>query len=182
LNRYNTEWFRGFQDHYFLALINGVLGYKYDAAFPKELGGEREPVSVRRMCSRLRRNIELADAALEPMGADYCFALQPITSCSKKRLTGREQQMAHRPGNLPMPVDQAEFADCFTQFRSTLAGVKRPHYHFLDLTPVFDNCDAETDVFIDRCHFGDRGHDLIARRLRELLDPILKDRRQRGSK
>jgi lysophospholipase L1-like esterase len=186
LNRHNTQWFRGFQDLYFMALLNAVLKYKFDAAFPKELGGEREPgISVPRMCGRLRRNIELAHAALEPVGADYCFALQPITSCSKKRLTGREQRMASRPGNFPMPVDQAEFADCFAQFRSTLAEVKRPqrpHYHFFDLTPIFDDCDAATDIFIDRCHFGDRGHDLIARRLRDLLDPILKDRQQRGSK
>jgi lysophospholipase L1-like esterase len=179
---HNTQWFRGFQDHYFLALINAVLGYKFDAAFPKELGGEREPVSMPQICKRLRRNVELANAALQPVAADYCFVLQPITACSKKSLTDREKKMAHRPGNLPVLIDQDAFAGCFAQFRTTLADFKGSHYHFFDLSGVFDECDGQTDVFIDRCHFGDRGHDLIARRLVELLRPILEERKKRSSK
>ena len=53
-----------------------------------------------------------------------------------------------------------------------MAGVKSPHFHFWDLTGVFDT-QIESEIFIDQCHFGDRGNELIARRMSESLAPIL---------
>ena len=42
---------------------------------------------------------------------------------------------------------------------------------FLDLTPVFDQ--VKEDVFLDNVHPGDRGNELIARRLAETVRRIL---------
>jgi lysophospholipase L1-like esterase len=177
----NVEWFRGFQEMYYLTLLNAFLGHEYGETFPLNLTGEREQVPASLTCSRLRRNVELSHAALQTVGADYCFALQPIMACSKKVRTPREEKMAHRPGNFPVLTDEAGFVDRYNQMRDTLKALERPHYHFLDLTDLFDSYDGQTEIFLDRCHFGDRGYDLIACRLRELLRPILQERHKRSN-
>ena len=45
-----------------------------------------------------------------------------------------------------------------------IAGAPPPGLTFIDLVPMFDDAGPE-ELFIDNCHFGDRGNDLIAREM-----------------
>jgi lysophospholipase L1-like esterase len=176
LLNWNVNWYRGPQDLYYLRLCNAMLQSNFNDRFPEELPNWHGPVvSAALTVARLRRNVELAHAALQSVGADYCYALQPTLSGSRKVRTPREERMAQRPHPLHVVASDSEFEARYNGFRTELASLKLPRFHFWDMTTVFDG-DTGQDIFIDRCHFGDRGYDLIAQRLQELLDPVLQAR------
>lgn len=182
LRGYNTQYFRGVQDTYYYVLLSALLLRNFAEELPPRLGGEHENPTLSQTCNRLRRNVELSHAALQAVGADYCFALQPIMACSQKVRTPREALIASNPGIRAAVGEEASYESGFAEFRAMLTDLQRPQYHFFDLSALFDDADGQTDIFLDRCHFGDRGYDLIARRLRDLLEPVLKARQQRAGK
>lgn len=172
----NTEWFRGIQDHYYFTLANALLSSNFREEFPARLSGADEAPSAEATRDRLRRNVELSTLALRSAGAEYCFALQPIQSTTRKTRTRREDEMANHPGGGPKDQDQKQFTAYYTEFRNALGSLKTPGYSFFDLTGIFDRDGADEDLFIDRCHFGDRGYDRIARAIRDRLRPVLETR------
>ena len=66
-----------------------------------------------------------------------------------------------------LDIDEEAFRSRYDAIRSKLSALSLPHYHFFDLTALFD--DEPTDIFIDGCHFGERGNDRIAQALRDRL-------------
>ncbi len=173
----DVNYNRGGPDFYFALLANAMLKQEGSEGFPLRLPGDTQRVSVNQTGTRLRRNAELSHAALQMVGADYCFALQPILCVSRKARTARETFMLERASRqLPSEL----FVERYDECRAQLSGVKRPNFHFWDLTGAFD---AQTDdVFIDQCHFGDRGNDLLAKRMADLVAPILTARFERGGR
>ncbi len=178
--RFDVNCFRAIQDSYYLWLSNALLKSNFDDSFPPSLKDWRQPVSADQTAVRLQRNVDLSHGALNKVGADYCFVLQPSLSCSHKVRTPREQRMASRPTGMGTVANEAELMERYDKCRTALSRLKLPHYSFWDLTGVFDS--DGSDMFIDRCHFGDRGHDVIARRLRDLLAPVLQARLKRAGR
>jgi hypothetical protein len=166
--------YRAVQDTYYFRLTNALLRSNFKEGFPDDPQTWHQPVSASQTVSRLRRNVQLTHAALQTVGADYCYALQPILSCSHKVRTPREERMASRPQAMPALHDDTEFVTRFADCRTAMAALTLPHYHFWDLTTVFNGFSG--DAFIDRCHFGDRGYDQIAQALNGLLAPVLQAR------
>jgi lysophospholipase L1-like esterase len=158
----NILWSRGYQDDHYFFLINTLLDCNFGEPFPDADPGKGDSVSPELMAKRLAHNLTLAHTALKPSGAKYVFALQPIIGASQKPLTAREQKMAERAA-------QAALLPRYDAIRQKLSKLDLPNYQFLDLTGCFDQLDGETDVFLDGCHFGDRGNDLIARAIAQHL-------------
>jgi lysophospholipase L1-like esterase len=179
--RSNINCYRSSQDAYYLRLTNALLQSNFHDHYPDTLPGWEESVSGELSAARLKRNVHLARTALETIGADYCFALQPILSSSRKVRTPREDRMANRPWGRPVKADETDIRARYDACRTALSALKAPRYHFWDLTGLFDD-DKGSDIFIDRCHFGDRGHDQIARHLRERLAPLLRVRLKQPGK
>lgn len=165
----NVLWFRAFSDDYYFTLANSLLACNFGQEFPADPPGAG-PVSGAQARDRLVRNVMLTHAALQTVGAEYVYALQPVLPCSRKPRTPRERTMEEK-----LAANADGFRDHFARFRQGLSGISLPGYHFVDLTPLFDDA-GPTDFFIDNCHFGDRGHDRIAQVLRDRLTPLLKAR------
>jgi lysophospholipase L1-like esterase len=164
----NVLWFRSYQDEYYFRLANSLLSCNFNREFPGSDPGV-QPVSLEQSVQRLARNVRLTQAALATVGADYCFALQPILACSHKGRTEREKKMMKR-------VAEGSFQNHYSAYRQALADLRLPGYRFVDLTALFDAIDQHTDIFIDGCHFGDRGHDAIALALRDALEAQIASR------
>jgi endonuclease IV len=64
----------------------------------------------------------------------------------------------------------------YQEFRKCLVALEQPGFRFVYTTKVFDGCGDDVDVFIDTCHFGDRGNDLIARLLNNFTLPTARER------
>ncbi len=158
----NILWSRGFQDDYYFLLVNSLLSCNFGQTFPPDDPGKEPGIRADDVARRLLHNVRLAQAALEPTGACYVWALQPILAAARKPLTPREQAMAQR-------ARQDRLLPVYARIRETLSSSQSVGFAYLDLTDVFDHLDGQTDVFVDGCHFGDRGHDLIARALADRI-------------
>lgn len=160
----NVEWFRAFQDEYYYTLAHSLLACNFDEHLPAEDPSTGTRVGVAEGVERLRRNVFLAATALDAVGSDYVFALQPVLAMTKKQLTDREAKIASAH-------DQAGLVLRMDEFRKALRQTEFRRFHFADLTSALDS--TEGDYFLDGCHFGDKGNDLIARALAQVLIPIL---------
>ena len=166
---FNIMWFRAYQDDYFFLLANSLLACNFGDEFPADPPGTGEPISIAQSVDRLIRNVTLAHHALQRHGTEYCFALQPIMALTNKPLTERERRMSEY-------VDQRGLIGRYRHYDKALSKLQRPRFHYWNLTGVFDSRPATEDVFIDGCHFGDRGYDLIARELKTRLLPLIERR------
>jgi hypothetical protein len=141
-------WSRGLQDDYYFTLGNSLLVCNFADQFVDPAANE--PVNVERSARRLARNAELTREALRMVGSRYVFALQPILAESRKPRSLREQRWARRN-------PQASLTEHYLAYRMVLSALPS-----LDLVHVFDDQPVEADIFIDGCHFGDRGNAIIA--------------------
>ena len=66
---------------------------------------------------------------------------------------------------------QAYFQQASQGIRDRMGSLREEGLSFLDLTTIFDQ--VKEDVFLDNLHPGDRGNDLIARRLAETVRRVL---------
>ncbi len=160
----NILWSRTYQDEYYRMLADALLSSNFERGLARTRPGEGEPVSPVEAARRLCWNVRRTHAALGELGIPYCFALQPVLACSGKPRTPREQMMA---GRVAVRMPEAEFAEHYAEIRRSLQQLSLQGLHFVDLTRVFD-ADRE-DVFIDGCHFGDKGNDRLAAALQERL-------------
>jgi lysophospholipase L1-like esterase len=158
----NILWSRGYQDDHYFFLLNSLMACNFDDPFPDVEPGREGAVTPAKVAQRIRHNVTLAHAALRPTGARYVFALQPIIGTSKKARTPREERMAQR-------ADQSALLPRMDAIRSELSKLDLPGYHFIDLTDIFDAVGSDAEIFLDGCHFGDRGNDMIARALASRL-------------
>lgn len=169
----NILWFRVFQDDYFLTLANATLASNFAEEFPSGDPGAGPPVGCAQAARRLAWNASFSHQALATVGADYVYALQPVLAVSRKIRTPREQSIAASVEATGWFMQMEEF---YRHFRAALRAIQRPGFHFVDTSSVFDDSDGETGCFLDTCHFGDRGNDMIARCLRGHVLPIIEDR------
>jgi hypothetical protein len=172
-------WFRNYAETQFGFLLRQVYqctGRDFGMPAAPDIAG---PVPLDLVVQRLRKNLTLAVAALEPTGATYVFALQPTLAATGKPLTDRER--AHREANLLQLTTHRQdeltssryFELGYERLRAELPAVELPRFQFIDLTGVFDDMPPGTEVFVDSYHFGDRGNRRIAERLFEELLPLL---------
>jgi lysophospholipase L1-like esterase len=165
---------RIFQDDYFFALVNAALASNGGEPFPTADPGAEETVDPALAGARLARNAGLAHHALASVGAQYLFALQPVLKLTRKALTPREGAIAALEGAHQW---YARMPGYYDEFRRVLSTLERPGLHVADATGAFDEAGADVDLFVDSCHFGDRGYDALARWLLERVVPIVGARR-----
>ena len=53
----------------------------------------------------------------------------------------------------------------YAALRARLRELEEDSFHFIDAVDVFSHLTARDEVFIDLYHFGDRGNEIVARRL-----------------
>lgn len=152
--------FRGYQDDYFFTLANSLLALNYDRSWPAIPAAGGKAFAIEETVARLLDNLALANFALRNSGARHFVVLQPTLSTTKKRLTPREDHWRTKES----PQELAAYLHAFD--RALVSQPDRP-YRYRNLDDVFEA--VEEDVFLDSCHFGDRGNDLIARELAELV-------------
>jgi len=169
----NSLWFRGFQDDYFLVLLNSALAANSAEEFPSQDPGVGTPAGPAKAAERLARNVECGHYVLRKIGADYLFALQPVLGLSQKARTRREQQIAEVARSHVWFIQMQDF---YQEFRRSLRSLEQPGLHFSDGTSIFDTCGDDIEIFFDTVHFGDRGNDLIAQYLRGEVLAIIRRR------
>ncbi len=125
--------------------------------------------------ARLRKNLELGLAALEPTGAPYVFVLQPTLAATHKRLSPREAAKVSA-GPAKDPERAPYFRDCYAAMERELPLLEGRGLHYVDLAGVFDLDGPEQEIFLDSYHFGDRGNRRIAEAMFAALRGVILER------
>ena len=160
-------WLRTYEDEHAFRLLDAALGRA-------GLGGAQDvvavapgPIPVERVAAGLVANARLAAAALDPV--PYLLCLQPHLAVTTKPLTAREARFLGERRAEDVEYERRAFA----LYREGLAAAG---LRWADLHPVVDARPAEEELFLDTCHFGDKGNELLAARMAELALPLLSGR------
>ncbi len=127
------------------------------------------PLSPEEVARNLLLNAKQSARHLREFGCAYIFALQPYLPLSRKPLSVNERQALDRSETSGIKDDygKAVFGEIIHAFNES----SEPNLHFLDLTGVFD--ELSEPMFLDLCHFGDRGNKVIGERLAATVLEIL---------
>ena len=168
----NILWFRSYSDQFFWDLVNTL--YKsvgYDP-MPEVTQIAASPVPPPIVAEHLRKNIELSNFVLAAKGARYVFVLQPTISVSSKDLTARERAIVERA----TPGVVQYFGECYKELRAMLAGLHADGFSYVDLSDAFAGLTDKEEIFLDSYHFGDRGYEIVAKRIAQAIRPMLEEK------
>ena len=160
----DVMWFRTYHDQLFWSLSDSALRLLGRGGLVDVQKTGDQPVDPSLVAARLAKNVQLATVALRMRDSPYLFVLQPSLYTTGKELSPRESARLNRQS-------QAYFQHASQEIRDRTGSLREEGLSFLDLTTVFD--EVKEDVFLDNVHPGDRGNELIARRLAETVRRIL---------
>lgn len=138
-------------------------------AYKEELFRDKKEVS-----NVLVHNIHTLHNSARDVGADFVFYLQPYLYKTSKPLSEFEQQTLAQFSSRFYGINDYSQA-VYDELRKNIPqDAKERNYHFFDA----DNAIKEEarSLFVDHCHFGDRGYRLIGEDLANILRPLLKQR------
>jgi hypothetical protein len=159
--KHDVLWHRSGADGNHWHLIRRIYDGTALGPLREFVKGEPERVPAETVTRRLIKNVRLSAYALRVAGVPYLYALQPNLLVTRKALTPEEQEFAAEPD-----ADRVEHhRRCYAALREALAELSEPNLRFVDVSGVFDGLDANTMVFLDKFHLGDRGNELVARAL-----------------
>jgi hypothetical protein len=165
----NVLWYRSNADAHYWDLLSRIYAETDYGPVAEFVPEEPGPVDAALVSARLVKNVRLSAYALRLVGAAYLFALQPNLFVTAKPFAPVEKKYAERYDfdDTERPWDNViEYhRRTYARVREELSRVDEPNFGFVDLSGVFDELDANTVVFLDKFHFGDRGNEQIARAL-----------------
>ena len=166
----NVLWFFSFADDYFKILANTGLKIAGRNDLP-ELAQARSassPVPPQTVAYRLEKNVRLGALALENVGVNWVFFLQPTLSVTKKELSSRERDF--------LSTSKDYYVQCYQSIAARLSALDQGNLRFIDLSGIFDRYEAKDDMFLDQFHFGDKGNAVVADAIFAALVPQVEKR------
>jgi hypothetical protein len=125
-------------------------------------------VRVARAADATARALEHWRLLLAPFGARLTFALQPMASWTKDRLSPEEEEVFHAidscPNNFWRLFGHILGPEVYSLYAGALReGCERNGVEFIDMNARLRAAAAADDyIFVDRVHFNDPGHELVA--------------------
>lgn len=165
-------WMRTYADLHFLRLVEWAYE-QCGRTFPRptHTSGPVPSVPPEEIARVLEKNARLAAASLETTGARYMLCLQPALAVTGKALSARER--SHLEAEILGAGAADYFRRCYALYRERLPALADKGVIFADANTALDGLPAESEVFLDSYHFGDRGSRLLARWLFEQIAPLL---------
>ncbi|QNP57853.1 SGNH/GDSL hydrolase family protein [Paenacidovorax monticola] len=169
----NVLWFNAFADEYYQTLANAALkigGRKALSDLPQVRPAPQQ-VPASTVAYRLEKNVRIGAHALQNVGVNWVFFLQPTLSVTKKGLTRREGDF--------LSASKDYYLDCYKAMSSSLSSLALKNFRFVDLSGMFDHLSSAEDMFLDQFHFGDKGNAAIANAIHAELSKQLGSGTQR---
>jgi len=167
----NVLWFRSYADQHFWDMLNTAYESAGYSPMPEVVEVDSSPIRPSVVADRLEKNIRLICFTLSMQGARYVFVLQPNLFVSTKPLTAREHELLQSR----TPAVRDYFSQCYAELESRLAALSIGNFAYVDQSDIFGDFTDKDEIFLDSCHFGDRGNEIVARRLFERLRSIIEE-------
>lgn len=165
---HNVLWARAVTDQYYWDLVNIALRRAGFAPMADVQDASSERVPPELVAARLQKNVRLASGALSLVNARLHVFLQPALVTTDKALTLHEKGL--RFSKSGYFTDPEYYKDCYQRIAALLGNGGVPaNAAFTNLAGLFDQVPATQDIFLDGCHFADRGSFLIAQAIAETV-------------
>jgi len=154
----NVFWFRSYPDELYWRSLDRAYRLSGFGGMHSVISIQKEPIAPSLVADRLEKNVRSGGYALSLAGVPYVFCLQPALPITRKNLTKHEREwLAKSSGDY--------FLECYKEMDDGLRGIRMEHFHYFNISDVFDSGYDDVDIFIDNLHFGDRGNRIIAERI-----------------
>ncbi|KDA92066.1 SGNH/GDSL hydrolase family protein [Pantoea agglomerans] len=149
------------------------FGRKKPAPVDNEIPSLNEQIDY--ATSLLRRNLANWNALCKDMQAPLTFVLQPLANWVRETGCANEEKLfaeREKHGGFAQHYGDILTQAAYATYRDNIAEICRDiGIAFIDLTPhIQRNLPDDFWLFVDRIHFTDQGHDLVARILLEQLN------------
>tara|TARA_Y100000590_G_scaffold453702_1_gene599207 strand:- start:1317 stop:2435 length:1119 start_codon:yes stop_codon:yes gene_type:complete len=169
----NILWFRTYADEHYFRLIKKTYDYAGFGDLPDVTRTNSKPVPPEIVARRLLKNVSLSWFALKQKGIPHLFVLQPSLAVTKKALTSREQAVLK--SRIEQNGDHVKYFQlCYAKISAALHSFNGDGYRFVNMVSIFDQLQADNEMFIDSYHFGDKGNQIIARKIYTEIQSLLK--------
>jgi hypothetical protein len=159
----DVRWFFTYSDLNAVTLLNELLlssGHPDERiAVPVTPG----PVACADVGRRAARNVEEAARSAALVNSRLVFALQPNLVSTTKRPSEREQRYLSQQSK---PYWDA----CYQAIREETAKIQAPNFQALDVSRLFGEYGADTELFIDTYHLAAKANLAVAQALASQLD------------
>ena len=94
---------------------------------------------------------------------------QPAITLTKKPMSRREKKIL----SVWHPKQIEYFRKYHRLANVELKMLEKSHkiFQFFDLVDIFDDMNEKDEIFLDSCHFGDKGYDIISKKIYSLILP-----------
>ena len=166
-------WFRTYTDEHYFKLISKAYDLAGLGELPDVTQTSTAPLPPELVAGRLLKNVALSWFALNQKGTRHLFILQPSLAVTNKKLTSREQSVLN--SRIEEHADHiAYFHACYQRIDSALQGFDGDGYRFINMARVFDDLEADNELFIDSYHFGDKGNEIIAQHIYAVIRDLMR--------
>lgn len=168
----NVLFMRTYAEEHFFDELSWLYARAHER-LPDVVPISEERVAPELVARRLARNVRQSLHALGDQGARYLFALQPDLAVTRKPLTRKERWQRRIMDDRFGPGAVEYFRESYGAIRGALERLAADGLVVADLTDAFDDTPTGQEVFLDSYHFGDRGNDILARRLATAVAPLI---------
>jgi len=163
LHSSDIRWFFSYSDLNFVSLLNELY---LSSGHPEErvaIPVTPAPVDCAQVSRSAARNIAEAARSAAQVDSRLVFALQPNLVSSMKRPSEREQRYLSQQSK---PYWDA----CYQAIRDETAKIDAPNFQALDVSRLFGDYGADTELFIDTYHLAAKANLEVAQALASQLD------------
>lgn len=158
----NIFWSRTYSDSFYWFFLNRTFKNIFLTEMPELVQRDLKPLSKEEIVRKLEKNLKLSQTALSLEKINYIYILQPSIAVTKKSLSEREKKIA-------TPEYIQYFDDAYKIIDARLNKLVLSKFDFFNLSSVFDQLPSSDEVFLDSCHFGDKGNQIIAQAMADSM-------------
>ncbi len=157
----NILWFRTFADDFYFEIIKKAyqtagINIPIDVIDTNEI-----PIEPSIVSKRLLKNTQISNFVLKENGTKFLFFLQPNLSVTDKDLSSWEKETLSK--------NKEYFVNCYKEIDKNMKSFKEDNFSYFNLSDMFNNIPESEIIFVDSYHFGDKGNEMIAKRIFEKL-------------
>lgn len=169
----NVLWFRTYADEHYFRLIKKAYDYAGYGELPDVTRTNSKSVPPEIVARRLLKNVSLSWFALKQEDIPLLFVLQPSLAVTGKALTSREQTVLN--SRIKQHRNHVKYFQlCYAKISAALRSFNGDGYRFVSMAGIFDQLQADNEMFIDSYHFGDKGNQIIAHKIYTEIQGLLK--------
>ena len=125
---------------------------------------------LKKIIRNFKHNISIIDFLSKQYNFKYCYILQPSISVDQKKKSNFEKEIYNERDNNDY---NEKFKSAYMKLDSVLNAMESRNFYYFNFSNCFSN--QKKQIYIDECHFGDRGNKIVANLIANSLVEIINE-------